>query len=72
LDHNDISLAGYEVKVVNTHSGVEDFAVFSSCYLKDTLCTTPDFCAGFDYDQSGTVDILDLNQFASSWLVPMN
>ena len=75
LDHNDISLSGYEVKVVNTRSGVvnfEDFAVFSSYYLKDTPCTAPDFCAGFDYDQSGTVDILDLNQFASSWLVPMN
>ena len=75
LDHNDISLAGYEVKVVNTRSGAvnfEDFAVFGSYYLKDIPCTAPDYCAGYDYDQNGTVDILDLSQFASSWLVPMN
>jgi len=75
LDHNDISLTGYEVKVVNTRSGVvnfEDFAVFSSYYLKDTPCTAPDFCAGFDYNHSGTVDILDLVDFTSRWLLPIN
>jgi len=68
-------LSGYEVKVVNTRSGVvnfEDFAVFSSYYLKDTPCTAPDFCAGFDYDRSGSVDVNDLAGFASRWLGPIN
>jgi len=75
LDHNDISLTGYEVKVVNTRSGVvdfEDFAVFSDFYSKSTICTEPDYCAGYDYDQSGSVDVLDLVDFTSRWLLPIN
>lgn len=74
LDHNDIGLNGYEVKVVNTRNGIvnfEDFAVFSH-YWMNTSCTAPDYCAGYDYNGSGTVDILDLVQFASSWLLPIN
>jgi hypothetical protein len=70
LDHNDISLNGYEVKVVDTRSGIanfEDFAAFSY-YWNGATCTAPDYCAGYDYDHSGNVDIADLKDFATQWL----
>jgi PKD repeat protein len=37
-------------------------------YWADSLCTSPDWCEGCDYDQSGTVDLEDLMRFAEDWL----
>lgn len=43
-----------------------DFALFAEHWL-DT-CTTPDWCSGTDFNQSGLVNVDDLTELLDSWL----
>jgi hypothetical protein len=72
LDGNDVSLAGYEVRVLDTPADIvnfEDFAVLGS-YWADSPCSEPNWCEGYDTDFSGYVDFNDLQDFVEHWLLP--
>jgi len=45
-----------------------DFAFFASHWLDDMCNAVNYFCAGTDFDNSGTVDFIDLEIFADNWL----
>jgi peptidoglycan-N-acetylglucosamine deacetylase len=44
-----------------------DYVIFADHWMDDT-CSEPNWCEGTDFDQSGSVDILDLATFAGYWL----
>jgi len=44
-----------------------DYAIFVN-HWKEQNCVEPDWCEGTDFDHSGSVDMLDLAEFAKYWL----
>jgi hypothetical protein len=46
---------------------IEDFSFFMEHWLDDNCDSSNDYCDGTDLDQSGTVDVIDLEIFFENW-----
>ena len=44
-----------------------DFSLFATEWGRAD-CTSPDYCNAADFNKSGTVDLIDLAEFAAAWL----
>jgi hypothetical protein len=46
---------------------IDDFSFFMEHWLDDNCDASNDYCGGTDLDQSGTVDVIDLEIFFENW-----
>ena len=53
--------------VINIAVNFADYAIFANHWMYQN-CVEPDWCDGTDFDHSGSVDMLDLAEFAKYWL----